>query len=88
MRRVKRCAVWAGKLASEVCGRKVPVHQIIAIPCWTVVPGRFYNPRVVAGGGVAGVLEAITDPKPVAMKAAEIKRIETKLGDLCRDVEW
>lgn len=88
VRQVSRCAEWLGKLVHDECGRDVPVHQIIAIPGWTVVPGKFYNPRVVSGSAVAGAFRSMIEGKPVILKPAEIKRIETKLGELCRDVEW
>ena len=88
VRQTKRCAEWAGKLAAEVCGRQVPVQQIIAIPGWLVIPGKSYNPRVVPAEGIAGAFAFIAEQKAEVLREAEIKRIAAKLDALCRDAEW
>jgi len=88
VKQVGRVAEWLGKLVRDGCGRDVPVQQIIAIPGWTVVPGKFYNPRAVSGSGVAAAFRSMVEGKPEVLNRADIKRIETKLREMCRDVEW
>jgi hypothetical protein len=88
VRQVKRCAEWIANLARAECGREIPVQQIIAIPGWEVVPGNFYNPRVLPPGALEDAFEMMMANQPTVLKSAEIKSMAAKIETLCRDADW
>lgn len=88
VQQVKRCAAWAAKIARTECGRDVAIHQIIAIPGWEVIPGNFYNPRVLHPGALEYAFDMMMAAQPTVLKPAEIKRIMAKIEELCRDADW
>ena len=88
VQQVRRCAQWIADLARQECGREIPVQQIIAIPGWEVVPGKFYNPRVLHPGALENGFEMMIANQPNVLKPAEIKRFAAKIETLCRDIDW
>lgn len=88
VKQVKRCAGWVADLVRQECGRDIPMHTIIAVPGWEVVPGKSYNPRVLHPGALEHAFDMMVTDKPAVLKPAEIKRIAVKLEELCRESEW
>lgn len=88
IRQINRCADWASKLVREICGKEIFIQQIIAIPGWQVHAGTTRNPRVLNPGGIKDAFEMIIVDRPVVLKQVDIKRLATRLEQLCRNVEW
>lgn len=86
IKQVDRCAKWLGKRVKDECEIEPPVQQIVAIPGWEVLPGKFYNPRVVSGRRVAETLKHLHEEKPAALNRRQIEKITQMLDGLCRDV--
>ena len=83
---VRRCAKWLEAFVLEKCGREVEAEQVIAIPGWTVVPGKFYKPRVVSGSGVSKALLFMTEGRPWVLNEREVDKVVKGFEELCRDV--
>jgi hypothetical protein len=88
VQQVRRCAQWIADLARQECGREIPVQQIIAIPGWEVVPGKFYKPRVLHPGALHVAFEMMMANQPTILNPAEIKSLAAKIETLCRDSDW
>ncbi|HEY1081300.1 MAG TPA: nuclease-related domain-containing protein [Prosthecobacter sp.] len=88
VRQVERCARWVARRVRETFQLDVPVYQIIAIPGWQVLPGKSLNPRVINPGAIALAFETMTDDKPCALKAPQIKSISNHFEELCRHTHW
>ncbi len=86
VRQVARYAAWIEAFVKEACGKEVEAAQIIAIPGWEVIPGKFYKPRVVSGLGVSDAVLAMTDGWPHVLNQREIQKVVKRLDALCRDV--
>lgn len=86
VRQVRRCAKWLEAFVKERCGREVEAEQMIAIPGWTVTPGKFYRPRVVSGAGVSDALLAMLEVKETLLNTRELEKVVKGLEALCRDV--
>jgi hypothetical protein len=84
---VRRCAKWLEAFLREKCGREVEAEQVIAIPGWTVVPGKFYKPRVVSGSGVSDALLVMMEGRARVLNEREVEKVVKGLEELCRDVE-
>lgn len=86
VRQVACYAAWLEAFVKEACGKDVEAAQIIAIPGWEVIPGKFYKPRVVSGLGVSDAVLAMTDGWPQVLNQREIQKVVKRLDALCRDV--
>jgi hypothetical protein len=85
-KQVKRCAEWLQNWLQAQCAVQVPVFQMIAIPGWYVDTANLYEPRVTSGRAVTSAVGSILLGKKEVLNSKEVKRIQLRLDELCRDV--
>jgi hypothetical protein len=59
---------------------------MIAIPGWYVDTANLYEPRVTSGRAVTSAVGSILLGKKEVLNSKEVKRIQLRLDELCRDV--
>jgi hypothetical protein len=84
LEQVARCAEKVRRFVQEACAITAPVHQVVAIPGWSVKDKACISPRVVNASGVSDAVLERGKHTPDVLTKSEIRKIGDEIERLCR----
>jgi hypothetical protein len=84
LEQVARCAEKVRRFVQEACAITAPVHQVVAIPGWSVKDKACISPRVVNASGVSDAVLERGKHTPDVLTKSEIRKIGDQIELLCR----
>jgi hypothetical protein len=89
LNQARRNADWTSRVITQLTGRSLAVHSVVAIPGWQVIEKQLGSLRVVSGNGVTDAIRQLlsTSAAQPPLTSSQFTQVVEHFEQLCRDTE-